>query len=247
MRRQIRSELLKARSGWLLPALLLTAVMLDALSMLGTSSVVHDDIAAGRTTLAAGSHDVVRLGFANLLFAALFGVLMVTGEYRTGTISRSLLLTRSRRDVLAAKATVSLLGGLVFGLAGAATGLLTGWIAMGARGDDLVLDRETWLICLGLVLVSTLSAPWGTFLGWVIRQQVPAVIITLIWTLVVESALSAWVPDFARFLPGGAQASIYRDTATDVLAMPWGVALFCGWLAVAGVAAERLLHRRDVT
>ncbi|MEX5636258.1 ABC transporter permease [Parafrankia sp. FMc2] len=247
MRRQISSELLKARSGWLLPALLLTATLMDVLSMLGTSGIVHDDLAAGQTTAAAASHDIIRLGFANLLFSALFGVLMVTGEYRTGTISRSLLIARARRDVLAAKAAVSLLAGFLFGVAGAGTGLLAGWIALGARGDSLVLDRESWLICVGLVLVSTLAAPWGTFLGWVIRAQVPAVIATLVWTLVVESALNAWIPGFARFLPGGAQASIYRDTTVDVLSMPWGLLLFCGWLAVAAAVSERLLRRRDVT
>ncbi|WP_195905814.1 ABC transporter permease [Parafrankia discariae] len=247
MRRQIRSEFLKARSGWLLPTLLISATLLDVLSMLGTASVVHDDLVAGQTTAAAASHDVIRLGFANLLFAALFGVLTVTGEYRTGTISRSLLLSRSRRDVLGAKAVVSLFAGFLFGLAGAGTGLLAGWVTLGARGDELVLDRETWLICLGLVLVSTLTAPWGTFLGWLIRGQVPAVIVTIVWTLIVESALSAWIPGFARFLPGGAQAAIYRDTSTDVLSMPWGLVLFCGWLSLAAVVADRLLRHRDVT
>lgn len=247
MRRQMRSELLKARSGWLLAALLLTATLLDVVSILGTAGTIHRDLAAGHTTLAAGSHDIVRLGFANLLFATLFGVLMVTGEYRTGTVSRSFLIARSREDVLGAKAVVSLAVGALFGLAGAGTGLLAGWLALGARGDHLAVDRETWLICLGVVLVSTLAGPWGTFLGWVIRSQVPAVIATIVWTLVVESAVSAWLPDVARYLPGGAEAAVYRDTTTEVLSMPWGVVLFLGWLTLGAAVSERLLRHRDVT
>lgn len=247
MRRQLRSELLKARSGWLLASLLLTATLLDVVSILGTAGSVHRDIGAGHTTIVAGSHDIVRLGFANLLFATLFGVLMVTGEYRTGAVSRSFLVARSREDVLSAKAVVSLLVGAAFGVLGAGTGLLAGWITLGARGDHLVLDRETWLICLGVVLVSTLAGPWGTFLGWLIRSQVPAVIATIVWTLVVESAVSAWLPDVARYLPGGAEAAIYRDTTTSVLSMPWGVALFVGWLTLGAAVSERLLRHRDVT
>jgi hypothetical protein len=66
------------------------------------------------------------------------------------------------------------------------------------------------------------------------------------WTLIAESAAIALAPEVGRFLPGGAQASIYRDIASHPLPTAWGYVLFLGWIAVAAAASLELVRRRDL-
>ena len=248
MRNQFTAELLKARSDKTIALLVGVATFLDVLSILGNGSKGTQRIADGVTTPAVLSHDLVRLGFANLLFAMIFGIVAVTGEYRSGAVNRTVLLARRRGDILAAKAAVSLIVGLLLGLCGIATSLVTSAIEMRHVGHSLVLDRESLIICAGIVLVCALSGPWGAFIGWIGRNQLVTVVAALVWMLVAESALINFVPAAGRFLPGGAQAAIYRDTGTpETLSMPVGIVLFLGWIGVAGWLASRLFERRDLT
>jgi hypothetical protein len=99
-----------------------------------------------------------------------------------------------------------------------------------------------------VVGASALAGPWGVFLGWIGRHQLGTVAALLAWMLGVETAILKLAPPLARFLPGGAQGAIYRDTSNPLLLpAPVGVALFLGWLLLAGVLADRLLKSRDLT
>jgi ABC-2 type transport system permease protein len=242
----LRAELLRSVSGRVLAGLLLIAFLLNALSIVGSSGAEVDGLRAGRVTLAEVSHDLVRLGFGALLFSTLFGALLTTSEFRHGSIARSLFMAGRPERLIVAKSAAALATGAAFGVAGVGSAVLTSAIVLDVRGAALVLDRESVLIIVGVFAATVLSALWGMLIGWVVRSQIAALVGIMAWTLIAESAIIALAPAVGRFLPGGAQASIYRDVANHSLSTPWGYVLFLGWIALAALASLELVRRRDL-
>jgi len=242
----LKAELLRSVSGRVLAGLLLIAFLLNALSIVGSSGAEVDALRAGRVTSAEVSHDLVRLGFGALLFSTLFGALLTTSEFRHGSIARSLFMAGRPERLIAAKSAAALATGAAFGVAGVGSAVLTSSIVLDLRGAALVLDRESVLIIVGVFAATALSALWGMLLGWVVRSQIAVLVGIMAWTLIAESAIIALAPAVGRFLPGGAQASIYRDVANHPLSTPWGYALFLGWIALAAAASLELMRRRDL-
>jgi len=246
--RLLRAELLRAASGRAFATLAAIAVILNALSIVGNASTKLDAMRAGQTSAAGVSHELLGLGFGALLFATLFGAVMTTGEFRHGSIARSLSLARRSERLIAAKAGAALAAGAIFGVLGAGSALVTTAIVLSANDASLVLDRESMLVITGVVAVCVLSALWGSALGWIVRSQVPTLIGIMAWTLIAEGAIISLAPEVGRFLPGGAQSSIVRDFDTgDPLSTPLGYLLFAAWIAAAATLAVSLMRRRDVT
>lgn len=243
MRSQLHSEALKARSGSMLLGCALAACLLDAISMLGTASRAG----AGHPSAAQLTHDLAYLTVGSVLVSLVFGVLIVTNEYRHLTIGRTILLARRRDHVLAAKAIVAGAGGGAIAAAAIVSGLLVMHAAVRRiTGEGAVLDRETVLIVCGIVIASALAAAWGTVVGWVVRHQAGALLLSLAWTLGVDNALLTLAPGLGRLLPGGAEAAIYRDPTPHLLSMPLGLVVYTTWLLAAAAGARALLQRRDV-
>jgi len=245
--RLLRAELLRVVSGRSLLVLALIALLLNALSIVGNGAAQVDDVQAGHATVAVASHDLLRLGFGALLFATLFGAMLTTGEFRHGSIARSLHLAGRPERLMSAKAVAALLAGVVFGVVGAGSALLTSAVYLSLRGQSIVLDGESLLVVLGVFAVCVLSALWGMTIGWVVRSQIAALVGIMAWTLVAEGAIIALAPEVGRYLPGGAQASIIRDFGTgDPLSTPLGYLLFAGWIAAMAAVAVSLVRRRDL-
>jgi ABC-2 type transport system permease protein len=243
----LRAELLRSVSGRVLALLLLIAFLLNSLSIVGNSGTAVDALRAGQLTLTEVSHDLVRLGFGALLFSSLFGALLTTSEFRHGSIARSLFMAGRPERLIVAKSVVALVTGIAFGLAAVGSAVVASAIVLDLRGAELVFDRESALIVIGVFAVTVLSTLWGMLIGWLVRSQTAALAGILVWTLIVESAIIALAPEVGRFLPGGAQASIYRDFGTgDPLATPWGYAVFVGWIALAAAASIAAVRRRDL-
>jgi ABC-2 type transport system permease protein len=149
---------------------------------------------------------------------------------------------------MASKAVASLVGGAAFGIAGAASAYGASAVVLRFHGEHLVFDGESLLIVLGVFAVCALAAPWGMLIGWIVRSQTGALGGIMAYTLIAESAIIALSPSVGRFLPGGAESSIFRDFASgETLGWPWGFVLFTGWIALAAVAATLISRRRDLT
>jgi hypothetical protein len=244
----LRAELLRTVSGRALGGLLLIAVLLNAIAIFGASVAEIDAVRAGQLTLTDASHSLVRLGFGALLFSSLFGALLTTSEFRSGSVARSLFVSERPERLIAAKWVAALVTGLVFGVAAVASAVVTSAIVLEARGEQLLLDRESILIMVGVFAATTLAAPWGMLIGWVVRAQTATLVGLLAWTAIAEPAVNGLVPELGRFLPGGAQTAIYRgfDAGDAAVSTPAGYLLFAGWLAVAATAAVLLARRRDL-
>ncbi|MGW1637792.1 ABC transporter permease [Streptomyces lavendulae] len=244
MRHQIAAETLRARSGAALPGLLLTALALGALGQLG-SVYAETELAANAVD---ASHRVVNLAASATLFSSLFGALLITGEFKSGSIGRSVLYAPGRGAVVGAKLLVAGLVGLVYGLVSVLCSLAVGAAAFASKDVSLVLDGRTWQLAAAVVGVCALAGPWGAAIGFVVRNQLIAVIGLVMWGTLGQLMVLGQFPQVGRFLPDGAQLAVLGDRLTlpSALDAPYGLLLLVAWGAALALLAHRTFTRRDV-
>ena len=194
-----------------------------------------------------------QLGFLSIgsfsgVFSALAGIMLITSEYRYGTIRPTFLFTPRRSRVLAAKLAAGLLAGLAFGVAGQALGFGIGIAILDARGIPYAPGTGATALLLGGTLAA--SALWGAIgvgLGAILRSQVGAIIALLAWGFVVENLLFAFVPSVGRFAPAHAQNGLFGLTTKHLLSPASGAATLITWTAALAAVGVVLAGRRDVS
>ena len=181
------------------------------------------------------------------VFSALAGIMLVTSEYRFGTIRPTFLFTPRRSRVVTAKLAAGLLAGLAFGVVGEGLGFGIGYASLAGRGIDYALDGgQTALLVLGTLAGVALWGAIGVGLGVVVRNQVASIIGLLAWGFVVENLLFAFVPSVGRFGPVHAQDALTGLTTDHLLPAAAGGAVLLVWAVVLAVAGVALVARRDV-
>ena len=246
MRALIRAELLKQRSTR--TALALFASMLGLVLL---AVVLHGLLPA--EDLASGSTQVMILGrgeFLATLFAGLLGAMSVTSEIRHGTIRPTFIFTPRRGRVMTAKAWVSVLLGVGFGLVAGGAAVAVGAAVLRARGVDLFLDAgDMATLVAGSAAAASLWAVIGVGVGAVVRNQVPALVGICAWLLFVEGLLAGdllGLGTVGRFLPGMAAAAISGQEPDTLLEPRTGLAILVGYAALAAVIGAFAMSRRDI-
>jgi ABC-2 type transport system permease protein len=240
----IRSEWTKIRSVrstvW---TLAVTAVL-----MVGFSVLLHVvSKASGEGPMAADRVIPMSLGgtmFASLSMATL-GVLVISGEYRTGGIRTSLTAVPRRMRLLAAKilafAGVALAVSLVASAVAVAVGLVV--------SQPTVDMGEAVRAVTGAGLYLMASGLFGLGLGTVIRHT-PGAIVAVIALIQFLPPLAGQLPEeWGRVVAGhfttNAGTLIVSGQGNEYLG-PWsGFGVYLVWVAVTVVAGAVLLQRRD--
>jgi hypothetical protein len=240
---QVKAELLKVRSTRTTLGLVVSMIALTLLIVVLSGLLTHAD---GLTS----KQDQLNLfgnGGVALIFSALAGVLLITSEYRYGTIRPTFLFTPRRSRVLFAKLTAGLLAGLVFGAAAVGLALGIGSLILSARGIRSALDggEITLLVTGGLVGIA-LRGVFGVGLGAIVRNQVGAVIGLLAWDFVVNGLLFGLAPSVGRFMPTLAANALMGLKTRHLLAPAAGGLVLLGWTLTLGLAGLALTLRRDV-
>jgi ABC-type transport system involved in multi-copper enzyme maturation permease subunit len=191
--------------------------------------------------------------------------MFITAEYRRGLIRTTLAASPRRGRVLAAKAIV--IGSVTFvaGLAAASAAVIFG--AQLARDRSYVFP-VTWLTELravtGTAAMLAVAAVLALALGTVLRRSAVAVTIVIVaivlpYILGVASVLPVSVSDWLlRITPAAAFAvqqavpqypqvtALYSPGSGYFPLAPWaGLAVLCGYAALALGLAVVLLRRRD--
>ncbi len=219
--RLLSAEFLKLRTIRTSYVLLAITVLLSALvtaAIVGSGSA---DTGADRALgLAQGG------GFFTVL-ATVIGILLVTNEYRHGTVMTTFLAEPRRVRVLVAKLEASMLAGVVYGVAAVVTVAAIALPWLSARGFALPFDGEALEAAGRIVLAFVLSAAVGAAVGAIIQSQVATIITVFVWFLVIEtmiSLLSGLVfteigdPDpIGPYLPGSALAGIIGGEGRDFM------------------------------
>jgi len=182
-----------------------------------------------------------------LLFSGLAGVLLVTSEYRYGTIRPTYLFTPRRSSVLIAKLIAGLLTGLVFGAAGVGLALGIGSLILSARGIPSALDAgEIALLAGGALAGTALRGAFGVGLGAIVRNQVGAVIGLLAWDFVINALLFGLAPSVGRFMPTTAADALMGLKTEHLLSPIAGGTILLGWTVLLALASVALTLRRDL-
>lgn len=241
---QVRAELLKVRSTRTTLGLLLGMVALILLFSLLTALLSHADSISSTED----QRQLLSIGDLSGLFSALAGVLLVTSEYRYGTIRPTFLFTPRRQQVLVAKLLAGLLAGIVFGAIGESLGFLLGYVILDARGISFSLGGgDVALLLLGTFAGTALWGAMGVGLGAILRNQVGAVITLLAWGFIVDNLLFGLVPSVGRFTPTRAQDGLIGLTTEHLLSPVAGGLTLVAWMVLLAVIGLPLVTRRDVT
>ncbi|MEU4833558.1 ABC transporter permease [Streptosporangium sp. NPDC023615] len=244
MNRLIRAELLKARANrvtWVLTAL--APVMCVAWAALMVLLPEADGALPGRR-----AESVYSMAQQAYVFTLLLGVLGTAGENRHRTITWQFLVSPRRGRVVGAKlAAYGIVGALIAVLSGLAT-LAAGLLMMGAAGQEAWSPRAP-AVLLGSMLAVTLYGTFGVALGALIRNQVAAVAVALVWFMYADYLLVSFLPDLGRWLPTGAARALggMPLQGSELLPVWGGGLLFAGYVAVIVIAAHALTLRRDIT
>ncbi|HJS94091.1 MAG TPA: hypothetical protein VJ741_07490 [Solirubrobacteraceae bacterium] len=244
MTAQIRAELLKIRSTRTTIGLFLGMIALILLFTLLTGLLTHPRGLAGRED----QRQLLSLGSLAGVFSALAGVLLVTSEYRYGTIRPTILFNPARSHVLTAKVVAGALAGIAFGVLGEAIGWAIGYAVLNARGIAAVLSSgDILLLTLGGLAGAALWGAIGAGLGATIHNQVGGVITLLAWGLVVDNLLFGLVPAIGRFMPTRASDALMGLRVHHLVSPGAGAITLIAWAGALGVLGIALSVRQDIT
>ncbi len=240
---QIRAELLKIRSTRTTIALILAMIALTLLVTLLTGLLTHP---AGLATT-EDQRELLSLSSLAGVFSALAGVLLVTSEYRFGTIRPTILFNPVRSHVLAAKAIASALAGIAFGVLGVAIGWAIGYAILNGRGITVVLSSgDILLLTLGGLAGAALWGAIGAGLGAIIHNQVGGVITLLAWGLVLDNLLFGLAPSVGRYMPTRASDALMGLRVQHLISPGADAITLIAWAGVLGILGITLSVRQDI-
>jgi ABC-2 type transport system permease protein len=243
MTAQIRAELLKIRTTRTTIGLVAGMMALIVLFTLLSGLLSHPSGLAGRED----QRELLSLSSLTGVFAALAGVMLVTSEYRFGTIRPTFLFNPVRSHVLAAKVVAGASAGLAFGILGEAIGWALGYAVLEGRGITVVLSSgDILLLTLGGIAGVALWGAIGAALGAIIHNQVGAIIALLAWGLVVDNLLFGLAPSVGRFMPDRASDALMGLRVHHLLSPGAGALVLIGWAGTLAVVGLALSVRQDI-
>lgn len=241
---QVRAELLKIRSTRTTIGIVLGMIALILLFSLLSGLLTK----APSLTSTEDQRGVLSVGSLAGVFSALAGIMLVTSEYRHGTIRPTFLFNPRRPRVVNAKLIAGLLAGIVFGIVGEGLGFAIGYACITGRGITYALNGgQTTLLLLGTLAGVTLWGALGVGIGTIVRNQVGSIIGLLAWGFIAENLLFAFVPSVGRFGPAHASDALIGLSSDHFLPAAAGGVVLLAWTLAFAVAATALAARRDVT
>ena len=184
------------------------------------------------------------------VFAAVAGILIFSSEAQHGTLAPTLTAQPARLGIAAAKTLTAAAFGAVLGATGLIAGLVGASISDIETGDaSTILGTSLWA-----TLFVSLAAVLGLGIGMIARNSTVAISGLLVWWLVVENMLNAFIdPRLARFLPFVAGNGLLPldDPAASIEALSISLTrtedalIFGGYAAIALAIGTMLLSRRD--
>jgi ABC-2 type transport system permease protein len=185
---------------------------------------------------------------ANILLLIL-GIIGITQEYRHRTATPTFLTTPRRSQVVIAKLLAYGLVAVPFALVILAVNVLVVAVYAGARGGAPSLTGDNLQTLGSSFLVLVVFSIIGVGVGALVRNQVGAIVGSLVYLFVVEAIVSSVsaIRGIYTWLPGGAVQSLTSDFETPGLLDAWqGGLLLLGYGLLAALLGTLLAVRRDV-
>jgi ABC-2 type transport system permease protein len=188
-------------------------------------------------------------GNANVLFLIL-GIIGMTQEYRHRTATPTFLTSPRRGRVVVAKLVAYALAAIPFALVVMAVNYVVVLMYAGARGDAPALAGDNLRVLAGSGLALVIYTVIGVGIGALLRNQVGAIVGSLVYLFVVEGIIVRAIPglrDIYKWLPGGGLEALTATLQGPDLLEAWqGGLLLVGYGLVAAFLGTVLAVRRDV-
>ncbi len=185
-----------------------------------------------------------------MIFLLILGIIGMTQEYRHRTATPTFLVTPRRGQVILSKLLTYLGISLLFAVVVNAVVIAVALPWLSAKGASVSVSGENVEVLLGSIGGAALYGMVGVGVGALLRNQVAAVVGSLIYLFVAEPILRS-VPATApvyKFLPGGALESITATVGTTDLLERWqGALLLAGYGIVLAVLGWIFAVRRDIS
>jgi ABC-2 type transport system permease protein len=246
MTRLVGAEVFKLRTTRTFYGLVLGALGLVLLIVIVASAT------AGKADITL--RDVIGIsGFAQV-FALLLGIISVTSEFRHGTITPSLLVVPDRVKLTLAKLGASVLVGLALGLLATGLSALIGSLILSARDIANPPGSDVTKMVVGGIVAAGLYAALGVGVGALVRNQVGAIVGSLVYLFVLENLLTIAKPlrdPVAKYGFGGVGNGLTGtgDPTAEhppLDQVPAGL-LLAGYCAIFLVIGIALMKKRDIT
>jgi ABC-2 type transport system permease protein len=225
----IRAELRKLRSTQVWFWLLLASVALTALSVVGQIAGTSSN-----ADLSDHVHDTLAAANAGYIAVFVLGVLSVTTEFRYQTITPTVLATPSRWRLIGAKLITFALVGVGFALVCVIVELAVALPWLDARGINVSV-KDNYTAVVAVFTVVSLLALVGLGAGALLRNQIVAVVVGLLFLLLIDNIILI-IPGVKYaypFLPGGLTTAIITQVTADRVTN--GVTLLPVWGGVVGL------------
>jgi hypothetical protein len=221
-------------------------LLIGELALVAIGTVATIDNALSPHGLASTlEQDLIGVAATAMLFALILGILVITWEYRHGTITQTFLATPKRERVVATKALAAALGGLGLAIPSVLLMLVIAEIWVGGRSDFHFGGHEFTLVAR-LLLGSALVAVIGLEIGAAIASQLAAILTVFVWLIFGEHLLGALWGAGKNYLPFRALSGVL---GTDGGTLSLGPALLVlgAYGLVFGTIAVIITHHRDIT
>ncbi len=255
MTRLVRAELAKLRTTRLVYGLAAAMAAFAVLTVAANAVAANATDRQGGPPLSAYSFPAFVAAPTTLLAGAalLLGILGMTGEFRHHTVTQTFLVTPDRGRVVAAKLVAYPLAGIALALATltVTAAVAAGWLAAKGVTPSLLDARIVWAVAhvlLGAVLAAGLCGLVGVGVGALVRNQVAALVGTLVWVAVVEGLLMSLLhaPSLGKWLPSAAAAALTNPGGAHLSRLA-GTLLLAGYALALALVGTRLVVRRDIT
>jgi hypothetical protein len=245
----VRAELLKLRTTQVWFWMFLLAIAVGVLAVVAT--LASNDVKSPAD---------VPLLFANangaIVTAFILGVLGITTEFRYQTITPTVLQTPSRWTVVAAKLFSYAIIGLAYALACLAVQLMIALPWLSAKGIDFSLsDPDLRRAIFGFPVIFLLFAIMGIGVGALLRNQIVAMVVGLVFLLALENILVA-IPKVRNaypYLPGGAMQGVLYPAdepgpdGVDLFSTTGSLLVLLAWALIPALIGAAYTLTRDIT
>lgn len=186
-----------------------------------------------------------------LVLVLLLGGFAFTQEFRYGTVTSTYLVEPGRTRVLVAKWVASALASVAVTTATLVVSVPYAIALIAYRDGAVHLGAQFWEMAAAGYVVMAAFAIIGVAIGALLRNQITAVVVVLVWMLAVEQIVVTSYPSVGRWFPGATtwvllQLGASVDPAGELLSAPASALLLTAYVAMAVVLAVRLTPKRDV-
>jgi ABC-type transport system involved in multi-copper enzyme maturation permease subunit len=193
---------------------------------------------------------------SSYIFAIILGILIMSGEFRHGTAVATFLASPKRERVLGAKLLVAAFAGALMQVISAGLAVVSGWYTLSFFEDVADASDDVFLnLFLAALLSGAVLAIVGVAIGSLIRNQLIAIVSTLVWLFIVEPIILLLFVDAGKWLPTGAitgmlaiefeSATIGVDTS-DYLTPGVATLVLLAYGAIFSLVALVTSMRRDI-